>query len=273
MLGVLKQISNGSAFHRTVTSAKKLWYGDRGEPIRYGRHTLRYVPGTRPVRLKYLNSPDITISNDVRQIIFFLQNIQSGDFVLDVGGHYGQYAALFASLVSESGRVITFEPDPAARELLHDNLVLNGCTDRVEIESLALFDRDGEHCFFSHGADSMSSLMRSGLGSNASSPRVNEFSVPTTRLDEYLARKNLGSPQWVKLDTEGAEINILRGARQLLRSGATIVCELHPYAWPEFGTSFAELLRLVQDCGRKIEYLDKSLDIEEGAVYGSAIIT
>jgi FkbM family methyltransferase len=195
MLSVLKQISNGSAFHRTVTSAKKLWYGNRGEPIRYGQHTLRYVPGTRPVRLKYLNSPDVTSSNDARQINFFLQNVQSGDFVLDVGGHYGQYAVLFASLVSETGRVITFEPDAAARELLHENLVLNGCAQRVEIESLALFDREGEHCFFSRGADSMSSLARSGLGSNASSPQVREFSVHTARLDEYLVRKNKGWPQ------------------------------------------------------------------------------
>ena len=272
MLSVLKQISNGPAFHRAVTGAKKLWYGGRGEPIQYGRHMLRYVPGTRPVRLKYLNSPDVTTSNDVRQIKFFLENIQPGDFVLDVGGHYGQYAVLFASLVSDTGRAITFEPDPAARELLRKNLALNGCADRVEIESVALFDRDGEHCFFSRGADSMSSLARSGLGSNASSPQVKEFSVSTARLDEYLVRKNKGWPQWVKLDTEGAEINILRGAHQLLRSGATIVCELHPYAWPEFGTSFAELLSIVHKCDRKIEYLDKSLVIEDGAVYGSAII-
>jgi FkbM family methyltransferase len=269
---VLKQISNNRALHSTVISAKKLWFGKRGEPIQYGQHKLRYVPGTRPVRLSYIDSPDVTVSNDARQISFFLENIVSGDLVLDIGGHFGQYAVLFASLVSEAGRVVTFEPDPAACAVLRENIALNGCGARVTIEPLALFDGQGEHSFFSRGADSMSSLARSGLGSNASSPDVVEYQVPTARLDDYLAQNNLRSPQWVKLDTEGAEINILRGARELLRSGARIVCELHPYAWPEFQTTFSELLDLVSESGRTVQYLDHSLKIEDGAFYGAVVI-
>lgn len=273
MLRVLKRISNTPAFHHSVISAKRLWFGDRGEPIQYGRHKLRYVPGTRPVRLEYINSPDVTVSNDARQIKFFLENICPGDLVLDIGGHFGQYAVLFAALVTESGRVITFEPDPAALAVLRKNLELNGCEGWAEIEPLALFDREGEHSFFSRGGDSMSSLTRSGLGSNAWSPDVVEHTVPTAKLDDFLARNSIQWPQWVKLDTEGAEINILRGARELLRSGAKVVCELHPYAWPEFGTSFDELITLVHECGRTIRYLDRSLQIRDGAAYGAAVIT
>lgn len=77
----------------------------------------------------------------------------------------------------------------------------------------------------------------------------------------------------MKLDTEGAEINILRGAPKLLRSGATIICELHPYAWEEFGTSFKELLALVGDSGKTIEYLDPTMRVRDGAYYGAAIIS
>lgn len=253
-------------------ATKRLWYRERGEPIHYGPHKLRYVPGTRPARLKYVNSPDVTVRNDVTQIIFFLENVKPGDFVLDIGGHVGQYAVLLGSLVLDGGRVISFEPDPKARETLRANLQLNTLGDRVELESLALFDQEGEHTFFSKGADSMSSLARSGLGENASSPDVVEYTVRTVRLDDYLARRNLGWPRWIKLDTEGAEINILKGAPQVLKSSATIVCELHPYAWEEFGTSFDELLRLIADAGRTIEYLDPSMRIQDGAFYGAVII-
>jgi FkbM family methyltransferase len=269
---ILKNTLNRPSFHRGVTQAKRLWYGDRGEPIQYREHKLRYVSGTRPVRLKYIDSPDLTVRNDVRQIGFFLDNVKSGDFALDIGGHFGQYAVLLASLVSDSGRVITFEPDKEARKTLRANLDLNGFGERVAIESVALFDQSGEHSFFSKGADSMSSLARSGLGANAAAPEVEEYSVETLRLDDYLAARKLPIPQFTKLDTEGAEINILRGARSLLSSGATVVCELHPYAWAEFGTSFEELLTLVQDHGKSIEYLDPALKISDGAYYGAAII-
>ncbi|MCM3874604.1 MAG: FkbM family methyltransferase [Pyrinomonadaceae bacterium] len=272
MFQSLKQLSNAPSLHKGVIAAKRLWYRERGEPVQYGPHKLRYLPGTRPVRLKYINSPDATVRNDVMQINFFLDSVKPGDFVLDIGGHFGQYAVLLGSLVSDRGRVVSFEPDPRARETLDVNLQLNSLFDRVEIESLALFDQEGEHTFFSKGADSMSSLARSGLGKNASSPDVVKYTVRTIRLDDYLATRNLGSPQWIKLDTEGAEINILNGASELLKSGVIIICELHPYAWEEFGTSFDELLRLVINAGKTIEYLDSSMRIQDGASYGSVII-
>ena len=272
MHSALKKFSARSSFHQKVIKAKKLWYGDRGEPIQYGAHKLRYLPGTRPVRLKYINSPDVTVRNDVRQIQFFLDNVKSGDFVLDIGGHFGQYAVLLGSLVSKSGRVISFEPDPEASGTLEQNLELNGLRDRVEIEKVALFDQTGYHSFFSKGADSMSSLARSGLGANAVSPDVVENRVETKRLDDYLAARDLPSPNFVKLDTEGAEINILKGAPRLLRSEVTILCELHPYAWEEFGTGFEELLTTVANSGKTIGYLDPSQRIEDGAIYGAAVI-
>jgi len=272
MLRFLKHLFNTHSIQRSVVAGKRLWYRERGEPIQYGTHKLRYVPGTRPVRLKYVNSPDVMVRNDATQISFFLDSVKPGDFVLDIGGHAGQYAVFLGSLVSVGGRVISFEPDPKARETLEANLRLNAFFDRVEIESLALFDREGEHRFFSKGADSMSSLARSGLGGNASSPDVIEFKVNTVRLDDYLARRNLAFPHWIKLDTEGAEINILKGAPGVMKSGVTIICELHPYAWDEFDTGFDELLKLVVDAGKTIEYLDPSMRIEDGPVYGAVII-
>ncbi len=265
-------IASTPLFSRSIIKAKKLWYGDRGEPIQYGQHRLRYLPGTRPVRLKYIDSPHATVRNDVRQINFILEKVRPNDFVLDIGGHFGQYAVLFSSLVGHSGRLIIFEPDPGARKILLRNLALNGFADRVEIEAVAIFDQNGEHSFFSLGADSMSSLVRSGLGANAGSPNLVEFRVQTSSLDDYLTARGLPAPALVKLDAEGAEINILRGARQLMRSRTIILCELHPYAWKEFGTTFDELLNLVSESAKNIRYLDPSLSIHDGAFYGAVVI-
>ncbi len=265
---LVKVLGQGS-----ILAAKNLFYGGRGETIRFGAHQLRYVPGTRPIRLEYSDAPDATTRNDAKQLQFFWDRVQAGDFVLDIGGHKGQYAVLLGSLVGDGGQVVSFEPDEAAREVLLRNLALNSLEKRVKIEEIAFSDSDGTHSFFSRGGDSMSSLARSGLRKNAAALDVAEQSVTTMRLDDYLTRNNLGFPRWIKLDTEGAEINILRGAREVLKSGAVIVCELHPYVWNEFGVDFEELLQLVRECGRTIRYLDETQKIEDGAVYGAAIIS
>lgn len=268
----IKRILQKPAFQNGIISAKKLWYLSRGEPIQYGAHKLRYVPGTRPVRLKYVDSPDVVVRNDAKQIDFFLKRVQPGQLVLDIGGNVGQYAVLFSALVAPTGKVITFEPDQLHRTILRRNVELNRCSDRVIIEDLALSDTNGTHAFFSRN-DQMSSLVRTGLGTNATAPDVNQQIVTTARLDYYMKLKKLSLADWVKIDTEGAEINILRGAGEILKSNGVIICELHPYAWKELGTSYEELLGLIKASGRNIKYLDESQRIENGPVHGSVIIS
>jgi FkbM family methyltransferase len=260
-------------FHNSVISLKRLYYGNRGEPINYGEHRLLFVPGTRPVRLKYLDSPNGTVRNDAKQIKFFLDQVKPGDFVLDIGGNVGQYAVLFASLVTERGSVTSFEPDDSSRALLKKNLALNGFDGRVTVEEIALSDTAGECAFFSTGtADANASFLDPRNGNGSTIRYVDEKLVRTKTVDDYLSSRNLPCPDWIKLDTEGAEINILRGARETLTAGARIACELHPYAWPEFSTTFEELLDIVRGCGRTIRYLDDAQNINEGALYGVALI-
>lgn len=268
--GVSRQMS---LIHRAIVLAKKIVYLGRGEPFTLGSHRLRYVPGTRPVRLRYIDSPDEVVRNDAMQLRFFTENIVEGSLILDVGGHCGEYAVLFAALAGPGAEVVTFEPDTMAQPTLRRNIALNNFASRIRIEQLAVFDRDGEHVFFSRDANAQSSLMESGMGASARDAVVHSSTVRTVRLDDYLAERRCRAPALVKLDIEGAEINALRGAPRLLASDATIVCELHPYAWNAFGTSFGELLALVTAAKRQIRYLDPSRRIEDGAKYGAVVIS
>lgn len=260
-----------SRYPDLVVAVKRLLWGRRGEPISYGAHRLRYIPGTRPVRLMYADTANQVNRNDALQIRMFLTGVRPGDTVLDVGGHCGQYAVLLGTLVGPQGRVVTFEPNASARAALLQNLVLNGLENTVVVEQFALFERSGEHEFFSCGAASTSSLKRSGLAGSGNAHGVTRTVVRTETLDGFTSRCGL-APQWVKVDAEGAEINILRGAHKLLSGAATIVCELHPYMWHEFGTSFGELLALIKKHGRSMMYLDERLCVEDGPTYGSVVI-
>jgi FkbM family methyltransferase len=268
----LNRLPGSAAYHRAIVAAKKVIYGRHGEPITLGNHTLRYIPGTRPARLRHANSPDETVRNDVRQIEYYLAAVGDGDFVIDVGSNAGQYTVLFAALAGSAGHVVAFEPAAGARELLRENLALNAFLDRVRIEPVAVSNVGGVHRFYERGADAMASLERSGFGGDSSADDIRETTVETMCLDDYLGERELPIPNLVKIDTEGAEVKVLRGATTMLAGRTRVVCELHPYAWDEFGSSFGELLEIVRAAGRQIRYLDARRRIEDGPVYGAVVI-
>lgn len=76
----------------------------------------------------------------------------------------------------------------------------------------------------------------------------------------------------MKIDAEGAEIRVLKGARQVLASNADIICELHPYTWEEFGNTLAELKRLAASSYRRVRYLNQDLEIGDRVEYGTVLL-
>jgi FkbM family methyltransferase len=256
--------------HQFTLAAKHLLYSRRGEPYRIAGHTLRYVPGTRPIRLRYINSPNGINRYDALQMQLFSKELREGDTVIDIGAHCGQYTLMMAAMCGPTGNVVAFEPDPYARKGLMENLSLNPHLKPPTIEAAAVSDEPGSALLFSRGGNANSSLALSGIG--PSSTKTEEIPVPVLTLDAYLEERGLPDPQWVKIDAEGAEIRILKGARRVLSSDARIVCELHPYAWPEFGNTFAELKNLVTENGRRLRYLDQHAEIGTSVEYGTVLI-
>jgi FkbM family methyltransferase len=257
--------------HQFVLGLKRAIYGGRGEPYRIGRRTLRYLPGTRPVRTHYAHSRDMNARYDALQILWLLSHLSEGDIAVDVGAHCGTYSLIMAAQCGEYGHVVSFEPDPYARMTLAKNLDLNSTIKRPIIESSACSDRNGQATLFSRGGNSQSSLARSGVEFSPTH-HSEAIEIKTVTLDSYLTDHHLADPQCVKIDAEGAEILILKGAQRILASRAHIVCELHPYAWAEFGSTLIELKQIAQAAGRRIRYLDQNEEIGDNAVYGTVLL-
>jgi FkbM family methyltransferase len=237
---------------KAVLAVKRLVYGARGEPFVVGGHTLRYVPGTRPTRPAYAASQEDGVARyDALEGIVLAERLKEGDIAIDIGANVGQHTLVMAALCGASGTVVAFEPNPEARKVLERNIALNPGFKPPLVEALAASDEAGELTFFIEGAHPRSSLAEAALNSNARA-----ITVRTVALDDYGL-----APQWVKIDTEGAEIAILRGARRLLATDAEFLVELHPYAWPEFGVTLEDLEALLAESGRWMRYLD-----EEGPV-------
>lgn len=252
-------------WHKPVTAVKRIVYGGRGEPYYFSGVTLRFVPGTRPVRLRYAKSNNAVNRYDALQIIWLDQHLKEGDTVIDIGAHCGAISALMAAKCGQTGKVVSFEPDPYARKILSRTFALNRSLKMPTVEPLGCWDVDGEATLYSDRGNARSALAL--LVADV----LEKLTVPTVTLDSYLSAHNL-EPQCVKIDAEGAEIRILKGATTLLASKAEILCELHPTAWPDFGNSLAELKALLFAAGRRIRYLDEENYLEEPAKYGVTLL-
>jgi FkbM family methyltransferase len=250
-----------------VTALKKQLFAGRGEAYRIGETNLRFIPGTRPVRLRYRNADNAVNRYDALQLAWMVDHITEGDFVVDVGANSGQCTIVMAARCGASGTVVAFEPNPQARALLKRNFDLNPSVKCATIERFACSDSaGGEAELFQNGNASNSALV--SLAAANSKEAGESFTVPVTTLDAYLAERGLPEPRCVKIDTEGAEIRVLKGARRLLAGKATVLCELHPYAWSQYGNSFDELKTVVAQSGRRMRYLDQDRDVGSDATYG-----
>jgi len=143
---------------------------------------------------------------------FTLHVLRKDDLFADVGANVGAYTVLAAHVVG--ARVLAFEPAPAARAALLDNIRLNGIGDRVDVRAACVGSGSGavrittEH-------DTTNHVVLDGAESDRHASATVE--VPLTSLDIALAAR---VPLLMKLDIEGYELEALRGARATLENAA-----------------------------------------------------
>jgi FkbM family methyltransferase len=159
--------------------------------------------------------------------------VRPGDVVYDCGANLGLYARFLVSTLGAS-RVVAFEPAPDNRRFLAANLALGGIADRVTVLPVALADEDGMAEFQVDDVQTSSGTLSKVTGGKASEGRRNLRLGPLTdqvlcrRLDTLVVEEELPLPDVLKIDVEGAEGLLLRGAAGLLRErGPRLLVELH----------------------------------------------
>jgi FkbM family methyltransferase len=163
---------------------------------------------------------------------------------LDVGAHIGIASLIYAKLAGPNTRVCALEPNPYAFPTLVENSRVNGMP--VECLRLALGSEVGQVAFFSSGRDPNGSLSHDAPGKywywdDRPKPVLRETRVTMSTLDRLCAAIGF-EPGIVKLDVEGAELQVLRGGPEVLaRCRPLILLETHVFAWESFGYSGRDL--------------------------------
>lgn len=188
----------------------------------------------------YVGDAESQIWNDVEatdqdwpELRFILgELLRPGDVIFDCGAHHGCTAVLFAMAAGPDGRVVAFEPHPRNVEIIRRNLALNRI-DSVRIEACAAAAAPGSV-----------QLRDRSNGAIAFAWWTRGFEVRTIALDDYVEDAGM-APTFLKIDVEGYEVEVLRGASRVLATAPKLAIELHPRALPRYGSSVRELLDLL----------------------------
>ena|SRR3990167_437099 len=142
-----------------------------------------------------------------------------GSLAIDIGAHIGCHTVTMSECVGPLGQVLAFEPALNVFCELAVNIALNKCSN-CTLYKYALSNHTGEGIFnvFNHGEE-LSSLRRTMLDNKTTKPYWSQESVKIIRLDEL----NLNNVSLIKIDVEGGQDNVIKGALQTIRHNKPII--------------------------------------------------
>jgi FkbM family methyltransferase len=232
---------------------------------------LRHVPGI-PVPVRVANIGWWLARNDFcgRAMLddsfernerrFVERLLRTGMTVLDIGAHHGLYTLLASRKVGPQGRVVAFEPSTRDRNNLLKHLRLNRCKN-VRVEAVALGSEAGSgELFVVEGTQTGCNCLRPP---NVAEPTT-KIAVEIRTLDESLERLGIQQVDFIKIDAEGAELDVFLGAKRLFerQPRPIILAEVHDTRTITWGYRSREIVTFLRERGYRCFYLSEHLPLQ-----------
>jgi FkbM family methyltransferase len=152
------------------------------------------------------------------EIEFAVEHARPASVAFDVGANVGMFTIPLARAVGAGGSVVAVEPSPDNVERLEENIRFNGLAN-VQVEPVAVVERAGAVCLHLGSDPAFHSTTDVDDYRDADSSIV----VQGKTLDELWQSRGEPDVSFVKVDTEGGELSVLRGASKLLSTGAPVI--------------------------------------------------
>ncbi len=185
-----------------------------------------------------------------------LNILQPGDTFIDIGAHVGFFTVLAGHLVGPTGHIIAVEPIEENFKALEQHVKINDLSNTQLINAIISeidgdaeiyfnADNDGGHALWDPGAHQFN---------QKSQQHKTVLPVASKTLDTLLNENKLSTVKSVKIDTEGAEVNILRASQNILKQQVVdfFICELNGFALAQMGFSQDDLFACVRNHGYEI---------------------
>jgi len=180
--------------------------------------------------------------------------VKAGDACCDVGANLGFFSLLMSRLAGPSGTVYAFEPVPKNAVTIEENVGLNGLTNVTVLRvALSCLDGEGELLLARHVGGAV-------LKSAGTPPDLaGSMRVEIVSLDTLVERRSIRPPAVVKIDVEGAEMEVLQGMKQVLREIApVIILEFDDESANACERKMSSCCSYLQDAGYRTELLANS---------------
>ena len=184
----------------------------------------------------------------------YLSFVRAGNVVVDVGANVGTHAVFLSHLVRAEGKVLAFEPLPPNIGVLRETIWRRSRFPNIEVIQRAVGNPTGagtEVTMTAPGYDlTQASLRRHDAGSWEHENSVREYTVALTSLDAEREVQTLTSIDFVKIDVEGGELDVWRGAAQTFRRHHPLVyCEVYEKWASSFGYTPGDLFAFARSLG------------------------
>lgn len=223
--------------HRTSRQIASRWLGPRMAGIlhacAWARRMPRYAnPATRPMDRCLLE-----------------RFVSPGSVCLDIGAHGGAWTYPMAKRVGDAGSVHAFEVFPYYAKALERALWLRRIRN-VKVHSIGLGDADSDHAITLVDESGEALTGRVHLTANGETP-TEQVVVPIRKLDTIMSQDpSLAQATFVKVDVEGAELAVFRGARQMLEVARPVIyCEIVDSYCRRYGHRLVHVVRHLMDAG------------------------
>lgn len=209
-------------------------------PFEYGKYTIltKYyfpylAPNKKSIRTKKIKNKirmelDITeylqaylylFGNYESQTIKFLKKyIHKGNYIFDVGANIGYMSLLFSKFTGPEGKIFAFEPETNNFSMLQKNILLNNVNNIFSYKVACSENEEELKLYLSEGINKGQHTLLKVHQENE------QFEiVKTIKLDDFFALNHLDRIDLIKIDVEGAELEVLKGMDSILTNYAPIL--------------------------------------------------
>jgi len=216
------------------------------------RHIKKSVVSYRRYSAFRVPSP---LETERAEWMYYIRYLKPGMTVFDVGANLGMVTQLFATFVGSSGSVHAFEPSSETFDKLSTVCEFSSLKN-VKLNNIAVSDKVGSAEFHIYDADhaSWNSLANRPLQDYGIDVQPDKVDViPTTTIDVYCQEHQIDTIDLLKVDVEGAEFDVLKGANEMLRQ-KRVKCCLFEFGQTTFdmGHQPSEIIEYANSVGYRI---------------------
>jgi FkbM family methyltransferase len=198
----------------------------------------------------------------------FAQQLKAGHIFYDIGANVGFFSIIAAQLVGDTGKVYAFEPGEGNAQSIRHNAQLNNFS-QIEVIEKAVSHTSGQ------GQLLLAKYSGGHALATADAPPdlAGKATVDLVSIDDLIAQNKIEPPNFVKVDVEGAELDVLKGMTETIKTyQPTVIYEVDDGDRTAYESKYRELANFFERLNYRVTQIENSYDTIDWCV-GHAIAT